>query len=104
MTAIYVTEIVFQMRTDMFKTGKSLFGIDLMALDTKRIYDHGLQSYTTYLHYCGLGRVKTWKDLEQFMPRQVETRFHFNAFVAEIYHNLLVPGSGEAATIVQKRK
>ncbi|XP_071866668.1 uncharacterized protein isoform X2 [Bombus fervidus] len=45
-------------------------GLDLVSLNIQRGRDHGLPGYTKWREYCGLGKLKTFSDLEGHLDPQ----------------------------------
>jgi len=41
---------------------------DLLSININRGRDHGVPSYVYHLQYCTGYEIKSWKDLERFMP------------------------------------
>ena len=41
---------------------------DLLSININRGRDHGVPAYVYHLHYCTGVEIKSWKDLERFMP------------------------------------
>ncbi len=42
--------------------------VDLLSININRGRDHGVPAYVYHLQYCTGVEVKSWKDLERFMP------------------------------------
>ncbi|GAB0096539.1 Haem peroxidase domain superfamily, animal type [Sergentomyia squamirostris] len=51
----------------LFKNSKNDLGTDLLSFDIQRGRDHGLNSYTTYLEYCGHKHIHDFDDLAVVM-------------------------------------
>lgn len=42
--------------------------LDLLSININRGRDHGVPAYVYHLQYCTGAEIKSWKDLERFMP------------------------------------
>jgi len=74
-----------ELTNKLFRPWNSTFGLDLFALNVQRGRDHGLKGYPSWLKQCALNQVKSFSDLEQFIPRKLVKilRRHY-ASVADI--------------------
>jgi len=55
----------------LFRPWNSTFGLDIYSLNVQRGRDHGLKGYTSWLKQCGLPKVKSFKHLEQLIPKRL---------------------------------
>ena len=71
----YSTHVTSQLTNHLFEDPMANFtvpcGLDLVSLNIQRGRDHGLPGYTVWREYCGLGKVKTFDDLEDYLDHQV---------------------------------
>ncbi|GFU52027.1 chorion peroxidase [Nephila pilipes] len=62
-----------QLKNQLFNS--SGYGLDLIALNIQRGRDHGLPGYNEWREYCGLPRLRNFKDLETVMNPMVARNF-----------------------------
>ncbi|OQV24865.1 Chorion peroxidase [Hypsibius exemplaris] len=62
-------QFAFVFQNQIFKPVSKPLGIDLLAFNIQRGRDHGVPAYIKMREICGLAPVKTFKDLERFMPK-----------------------------------
>ena len=59
----------------LFQAKNQSFGMDLVALNIQRGRDHGLAGYNAFRELCGLGRVRSFSELSDLIPRAIVERF-----------------------------
>ena len=59
----------------LFQGKNKSFGMDLVALNVQRGRDHGLPGYNAFRELCGLGRVESFSELSDLIPRAIVERF-----------------------------
>ncbi|GFX80574.1 chorion peroxidase [Trichonephila clavipes] len=62
-----------QLKNQLFNS--SGYGLDLVALNIQRGRDHGLPGYNEWREYCGLPRLRNFKDLATVMDPAVARNF-----------------------------
>ncbi|CAL1265686.1 unnamed protein product [Larinioides sclopetarius] len=62
-----------QLRNQLFND--SGYGLDIIALNIQRGRDHGLPGYNEWREYCGLPRLRNFKELENIMDSSVARNF-----------------------------
>ncbi|KAL6262808.1 hypothetical protein P5V15_005598 [Pogonomyrmex californicus] len=70
----YSTHLSSQLTSHLFEdpmaNSTTSCGLDLVSLNIQRGRDHGLPGYIVWREYCGLGKVKSFDDLEGHLDRQ----------------------------------
>lgn len=70
----YSTHVTSQLTSHLFEdpVGNSTVacGLDLVSLNIQRGRDHGLPGYTAWREYCGLGKPRTFDDLDRYLDQQ----------------------------------
>lgn len=70
----YSTHVTSQLTNHLFEDPMANStvpcGLDLVSLNIQRGRDHGLPGYTVWREYCGLGKMKTFDDLNEYLDRQ----------------------------------
>jgi len=85
-----LTQHLFEVKDKMGRP----FHFDLISINIMRGRDHGIPSYTKFREFCGLQPVKTWTDLNRFIPNDaVGIMRQFYKFVEDI--DLFVAGVSE---------
>ncbi|GBM07928.1 Chorion peroxidase [Araneus ventricosus] len=62
-----------QLKNQLFND--SGYGLDIIALNIQRGRDHGLPGYNEWREYCGLPRLRNFKELESIMDTAVARNF-----------------------------
>ncbi|KAF8782735.1 Chorion peroxidase like protein [Argiope bruennichi] len=62
-----------QLKNQLFND--SGYGLDIIALNIQRGRDHGLPGYNEWREYCGLPRLRNFKELENIMEPTVAKNF-----------------------------
>jgi hypothetical protein len=90
--------ITAELTNHLFQTGSFPFGLDLAAINIQRGRDHGLPSYTSWRHPCGLSDVLDWNDFEKVVGPQSTERIR-QAYLTVDDVDLFVGGLAERPVI-----
>ncbi|XP_076359002.1 chorion peroxidase-like [Tachypleus tridentatus] len=73
--------ITREVTNHLFEDPPDMFGLDLVSLNLMRGRDTGVPSYNDYRQWCGLGRARTFEDLEHVLSNGTAFKY------AQIYHH-----------------
>ena len=71
----YDNIITEEVTNHLFQGKNKSFGMDLVALNVQRGRDHGLPGYNAFRELCGLGRVESFSEMSDLIPRAIVERF-----------------------------
>ncbi|KAJ1351421.1 hypothetical protein KIN20_007419, partial [Parelaphostrongylus tenuis] len=71
-----------EMKSEFFKDNLDI-GLDLISIALKQGRDHGIHPYTVVRAHCGLGKVRSFRELKEFFMRDARLDY-----ISTIYENV----------------